>query len=109
MKIEHYVNEEGVDVFLDWFNRLRDKQAKINIERRIYRLGLGQFGQVKPAREGVWELKIDIGAGYRVYYAQVENTLVLLLCGGNKKSQDTDIDRAISYWKNYQQRQKERG
>ncbi len=109
MKIEHYVNKAGVDVFLDWFNRLRDKQAKTSIERRIYRLELGQFGQVKALREGVWELKVDIGAGYRIYYAQVENTLVLLLCGGDKKSQDTDIDRAISYWKDYQQRQKERG
>jgi putative addiction module killer protein len=62
------------------------------------------FGDHKPLQEGVWELKIDLGPGYRVYYALESTTIVLLLCGGIKRTQDSDIQRALRYWRDYQRR-----
>jgi putative addiction module killer protein len=104
MKLEHYVTRNGVDVFQDWFDFLRDAKAKTAIERRLYRISLGNPGLVRPLHKGVWEIKIDVGPGYRVYYAQAGQTIVLLLCGGDKRTQDADIERAIGYWEDYQQR-----
>ncbi|KXU38473.1 addiction module protein, partial [Ventosimonas gracilis] len=78
----------------DWRDKLKDSKAKIAIDRRIYRAELGNFGDHKPYREGVWELRIDVGPGYRVYYAQSGQAVVLLLCGGIKRSQDADISKA---------------
>jgi putative addiction module killer protein len=101
-EIRHYITDDGRDVFADWRGRLKDNQAKIAIDRRLYRVELGNFGDHKPCREGVWELRIDMGLGYRVYYAQAGKTLILLLCGGTKPSQDADISRACEYWKDWQ-------
>jgi putative addiction module killer protein len=89
-------------VFEDWRDKVKDSKAKIAIDRRLYRVELGNFGDNKPCREGVWELRIDIGPGYRVYYAQTRQTVVLLLCGGIKRSQDSDISKACEYWKDWQ-------
>ncbi len=72
--------------------------------RRVNRVEGGNFGDHKFCREGVWELRIDQGAGYRVYYALASNVVVLLLCGGDKGSQDADIERAIGYWNDWQRR-----
>lgn len=77
---------------------MRDTKAKIAIDRRIMRVELGNFGDHKPLREGVWEMRIDTGPGYRVYYAKAGLTVVLLLCSGDKRKQDADIDRACAYW-----------
>ena len=104
MELESYVTRDGVDVFRAWFARLRDPQAKANIQRRLDRIRANNLGQVRPLRKGVWEIKIDVGAGYRVYYAQAGQTIILLLCGGDKGSQDADIDRAVGFWEEYQQR-----
>ncbi len=101
-KIRHYINNDDRDVFLDWRDSLKDSMAKIAIDRRIYRVELGNFGDHKPCRDGVWELRIDIGPGYRVYYAQAAQTVVLLLCGGTKRSQDSDILKACEYWRDWQ-------
>ena len=81
---------------------MKDSKAKIAIDRRIYRAELGNFGDHKPCREGVWELRIDTGPGYRVYYARARRTVVLLLCGNIKRSQDGDISKACEYWKDWQ-------
>jgi putative addiction module killer protein len=78
----------------DWNQWLVSSECAIAIDRRIYRVELGNFGDHKPCREGVWELRIDVGPGYRVYYAQAGQTVVLLLCGGIKRSQDADISKA---------------
>jgi putative addiction module killer protein len=104
MLIGHHVTAEGADVFSDWFSGLRDKTTKVVIERRLMRIENGNLGQVRALRKGVWEIKIDMGPGYRVYYAQSGQTVILLLCGGDKGSQDTDIERAIESWEDYQQR-----
>ncbi len=85
---------------------LKDRQARVKILRRIDRLALGNFGDCKPLREGVWELRIDAGPGYRVYYVRAGDRIILLLCGGDKRKQGVDIARAIDYWQDYQQRSK---
>jgi putative addiction module killer protein len=80
--ILRYINESGHEVVTEWLLSLNDKQARARIEARFFRLATGNFGDCKPLREGVWELRIDWGAGYRVYYVQVGNAIVVLLCGG---------------------------
>ena len=79
-------------------------QAKAAIVRRLNRLEHGNLGDFKPVREGVHELRIDVGPGYRVYYARSGPTVMLLLCGGAKRTQDADIDHACDYWRDWQSR-----
>jgi putative addiction module killer protein len=79
-----------------WFERLRDRMAKTRILIRIRRVSLGNFGDVKPVGDGVLELRIDYGPGYRVYFLRRGEALVVLLGGGDKRTQSRDIDRAIS-------------
>ena len=88
----------------DWLARLADLQAKARILARIDRLAVGNFGDSKQLRGGISELRIDWGPGYRVYYALVGRTCVLLLCGGDKRKQSTDIQRAIEYLRDYHER-----
>lgn len=104
MEVRHYLTESNCDPYQEWLNGLKDIQARIVIQRRIDRLLSGNFGDHKFCRDGIWELRIDTGPGYRVYYAKVNQTIVLLLCGGDKRSQKSDINRAVKYWNNYQQR-----
>jgi putative addiction module killer protein len=87
--------------FETWFNKLQDPQARARINARIRRLSLGNPGDVKPAGSGVSEMRIDYGPGYRVYYAQRGEVLILLLCGGDKRTQDADIKRAIASAKDW--------
>lgn len=82
------------DLFATWLRKLRDEQARARILIRIRRLSLGNFGDVKPVGEGVGELRIDYGPGYRVYFLKVGALIVLLLIGGTKKTQDADIAKA---------------
>lgn len=103
-EIRHYITADENDVYLDWLRKLRDVTAKIAVNRRVTRIELGNFGDHKFCRDGVWELRIDVGAGYRVYYAVSGKEIVLLLCGGDKRTQDADIDRACGYWQDWQRR-----
>jgi putative addiction module killer protein len=80
--------------FDKWFNKLRDPEAKARILARIKRLAGGNPGDVKPAGEGVSEMRIDYGPGYRVYYHDTGKEIIILLCGGDKTTQQADIDRA---------------
>jgi len=102
--ISHYLTPEGKDIFLEWQLSLRDTKARIAIDRRINRIELGNFGDHKFCRDGVWELRIDFGPGYRVYYAIAGSKVVLLLSGGDKGTQTTDINRACEEWKDWQRR-----
>lgn len=81
-------------LFSGWLASLRDVQAQARINIRIRRLSLGNPGDVKPVGEGVSEMRIDYGPGYRVYFAQRGNVVALLLCGGDKRTQDRDIEKA---------------
>lgn len=83
------------EAYFQWFDGLRDRQARARINARIRRLSLGNFGDVKPIGEGVSELRIDFGPGYRVYFVQRGQTLVVLLAGGDKRTQDRDIKKAL--------------
>lgn len=103
-EILHYIASDGHDLYVSWMSKLRDTTARIAIDRRVNRVGLGNFGDHKFCRDGVWELRIDVGAGYRVYYAVAGKEIVLLLCGGDKRTQDTDIARACEYWQDWQRR-----
>jgi putative addiction module killer protein len=106
-QIRHYITPDGRDVFAAWRDEVKDLRARIAIDSRIRRLELGNFGDHKPCRDGVWELRIDTGPGYRVYYAQSDLTVLLLLCGGDKRSQQVDIARACHYWQDWQSRSAE--
>ncbi len=77
-----------------WFRKLRDPKAKARIQMRIRRLGLGNPGDVQPIGSGLSEMRIDYGPGYRVYYMKSGSVLVVLLCGGDKRTQQTDINKA---------------
>src|ERR1700734_4211559 len=78
--IEHYLTPDGKDLYQSWHDRLRDAKARVAVELRVNRLADGNFGDHKYCRDGVWELRIDVGAGYRAYYAIAETEVVLLLC-----------------------------
>jgi putative addiction module killer protein len=82
------------DEFDEWLSGLVDRKAQARIVSRIERLGLGNPGDVGPVGEGISEMRVHHGAGYRVYYKQTGKTIVLLLCGGDKSTQDRDIQRA---------------
>jgi putative addiction module killer protein len=79
------------DEYEKWFDSLRDRQARARIDIRVRRLSLGNPGDVKPVGEGVSELRIDHGPGYRVYFVQRADVLIVLLAGGDKRTQDQDI------------------
>jgi putative addiction module killer protein len=83
------------EIYSQWFNSLRDRQAKSRIDIRIRRLSMGNPGDVKPVGKGVSELRIDYGPGYRVYFVQRADTLIVVLAGGDKRTQEQDIKTAL--------------
>ncbi|WP_367120154.1 type II toxin-antitoxin system RelE/ParE family toxin [Phenylobacterium sp.] len=91
----HMFEVRQTPTFRDWLIRLRDLRARTQIIRRIDRAEAGNLGDVAPIGEGVFEMRIHQGPGYRVYFIQRGKTLILLLCGGDKSSQRTDIRRAL--------------
>lgn len=104
MEIRRYLTELGKDVIGEWLADLRDARARAKIAARLSRLEAGNFGDCRAVGESVWELRIDWGPGYRVYYAMAGAAIVLLLCGGDKRKQSADIRRAIVYLKDYKRR-----
>lgn len=104
MEVVRYITESGRDVFGEWLADLDDPRAYAKILVRIDRLAAGNLGDCKSLRDGVSELRVDWGPGYRVYYAMTGRLRVLLLCGGDKRKQAADIKRAVDYWKDYKQR-----
>lgn len=94
----------GKDVFEEWLAKLKDDQAEARVEARINRLAHGNFGDCKPVGEGVWELRVNYGPGYRVYYAMIGRACVLLLCAGDKRKQTGEIAQAKKYLRDYKQR-----
>lgn len=103
-RVEHYVTPTGVDVFGEWLEALNDVTSQARVATRIDRLTLGLLGDAKALRDGVSELRIDHGPGYRVYFARDGRTVILLLCGGDKRTQRSDIKRAVAYWNEYRGR-----
>ena len=102
----YYQTADNKVIVEEWLNSLRDVRVQASILRRIDRMKLGNFGAHRTCRSGVSELKIDFGPGYRIYYSEIEKTIVLLLCSGDKSTQEPDIKRAIAYLKDFKERTK---
>jgi putative addiction module killer protein len=100
----HYADADGKDHFGRWLESLSDVQAQARVSARLIRLHRGNFGDCRAVGEGVWEIRIDWGPGYRVYYAVAGKQAILHCEGGDKRTQATDIQRAIARWKDWQQR-----
>ena len=101
-RARHYVASGGYQPFAEWFTGL-DPVARAKVTRAIVRLEQGNLSNVKSVGEGVLEYRIDFGPGYRVYFGRDGETLVILLAGGTKKRQQSDIDAAHGYWRDYKQ------
>ncbi len=108
IELIRYQQDDGNCPIGDWLQGMKDKRARAQIEIRLQRLSAGNFGQCRALRAGVMELKVDVGPGYRVYCAKHGDALIVLLCGGDKSTQDRDIDCAIDYWKHWKQRNKKK-
>ena len=104
IEVRHYLTRAGKDVFDEWLTQLADARAQARTATRIDRLAAGNFGDCKPLRHGLYEFRIDWGPGYRVYYAMIGRLCVLLLCGGDKRKQSADIERALDYLRDYRER-----
>jgi putative addiction module killer protein len=103
-EIRYYVTSAGRDVVDEWIASLADDRTEARIFARIERLSKGSFGDYKSLGRGLFELRIHTGPGYRLYYAMIGRTCVLLLCGGGKRKQSADIQRAREYFKDYVER-----
>ena len=101
-----YATQSGREPYTEWFESIRDPETRNRIQSRIDRIESGNLGDCKSVGDGVFELRLQFGSGYRVYFGQVDNTIVLLLCGGDKSSQARDIERAKTYWQAYKEFQK---
>jgi putative addiction module killer protein len=99
-KVIVYADDNGRKPFTEWLNNLRDSVGRKRILARLFRLEQGNYGDSKPVGEGVSELRMFFGSGYRVYFGEYGNNIVILLCGGDKDSQAYDIQQAKVYWRN---------
>ena len=100
-----YQTEGGREPVTEWLRTLRDKKAQAKLLVRIKRLEAGMFGDCEPVGDGVMELREHLGAGHRVYFGRHGQVVVILLCGGDRKSQSGDIKAAKEYWVNWKRRQ----
>jgi putative addiction module killer protein len=109
VELRYYQTSAGERPFVEWLGSLKDRQARTRIEARLAKVAAGTLGDVEPVGAGVLELKIDWGPGYRVYFARIGQIIVLLLCGGDKRTQQRDINRAKAYFEDYKARTAQRG
>ena len=106
IELVYYERDDGRSPFIEWAASLRDKVAKARIAVRLRQIETGNFGDSKPVGEGVIELRIHAGAGYRVYCGRHGESWVILLCGGDKDTQTKDISRAKVLWAEWKRRQR---
>ncbi|MBI4988352.1 MAG: type II toxin-antitoxin system RelE/ParE family toxin [Rhodocyclales bacterium] len=105
IEVFRYVAEPGCEPVTEWLQTLQDKRAQARIRVRLKRLKAGMFGDCEAVGDGVLELREHLGAGYRVYFGRHGQTVVILLCGGSKKTQSSDIKTARQYWADWKRRQ----
>jgi putative addiction module killer protein len=105
IQLIRYQQEDGREPFSEWLDSFRDKTTQARIRVRLRQLEAGNFGDTSSVGEGVSELRIHFGSGYRVYYGRHGKTMVVLLCGGDKSSQPTDIKQAKLLWTEWKKRQ----
>ena len=103
--ISKYVTINGICPFDEWFETL-NSETKVRVDVRLDRVNLGNFDDSKSLGEGIYELRLHFGGGYRIYYGLAGKKVILLLTGGMKKNQTKDIKTARRYWKAYQEEQK---
>ncbi|HKM97838.1 MAG TPA: type II toxin-antitoxin system RelE/ParE family toxin [Buttiauxella sp.] len=101
--IKYFKLENGKAPLREWLKALSNPYAKMKIVRRINQLALNNPGDHKPCRQGVWEMRINEGPGYRLYYALEGKNTYLLLLGGDKRKQQADIEQAVAWWQEYQE------
>ena len=102
--IEYHIDESGREPFRGWHESLRDFKAQTVIDAKMARVRLGNFGACQPVGHGVFEFKIDYGPGYRIYYGRIASKIILLLCGGDKSTQQKDIQTAHRFWRQFKER-----
>lgn len=100
-EVTHVLSANGVDIYQSWLDSLRDNRTKARITSRVDRAEQGYFGGTEPVGDGVFEMKLDFGPGYRIYYATHQRRVILLLGGGSKDKQCIDIEQAKSLWNNH--------
>lgn len=105
--LKAYITKEGKEPYTEWLENLKDYVIRSRIVRRVERLKQGNYGDCKSVGGDVQELRLFFGSGYRVYFGETENDVVVLLCGGDKDSQEKDIEKAKQYWQAYQEEQDE--
>ena len=106
ISVVHYITEDGIDYFDRWLRR-ETPQVRARVQTRIDRMELGNFGDHRGVGAGVFELRLNLGPGYRVYYGRDGDELVILLGGGSKRRQSQDIEMAISHWRAYRQEKRD--
>jgi putative addiction module killer protein len=104
-ELREYRSQDGRYLFGEWFDRLNSEAAR-RVTTALYRLGLGNFSNVKGVAGGVFEYRIDFGPGYRVYFGKDGEQIVILLCGGTKLRQQNDIAMAKEYWLDYKRQKR---
>lgn len=102
--IEIYQKDDGSTPYFEWLSSLRDRRTVNRINQRVRRMELGNFGDFKHVGDGVLELRLFFGKGYRVYFAEHGSIIIVLLNGGDKSSQQRDIEQAKRYWSDYKER-----
>jgi len=105
--LQNYITPTGAVPFVDWINGLKDPVTRHRIRRRLDRVEMGHYGDYKPPGDGICELKFDFGPGYRIYFAEEGDVIVILLCGGDKSSQVQDIKTTKMYWQELLERDHE--
>ena len=102
--IQIYHDQEGKEPFVKWISKL-SRTYRARVFARLDRVEAGNIGDCRSVGEGVYELRLHFGAGYRVYFGEIGSTIILLLCGGQKSSQPKDIQQAKAYWEQYKRSQ----
>ena len=97
-----YRTEQGNEPFTTWFDALKDKPTQARIDARLTRVEAGNLGDYKSVGDGVFELRVHVGKGFRLYFGNIGNAIVVLLSGGTKEQQSADIARAQDFWRDYQ-------
>lgn len=101
-KIEFYKHDNNKEPFIEWFKTIKDKNTQARIIKRLVKLDYGKYGDYKDLGDSIYELKLNFGPGYRIYFGEyIDTRIVLILSGGDKSSQSRDIKKAKEYWKNH--------
>lgn len=100
-QIEIYCTADGKQPFISWLEFLKDKKFRYRIKERLDRVALGNMGDCKSIKQGISELRFNFGSGYRIYYGEENQKIIILLCAGDKATQEKDIKKALKYWEDY--------